>query len=510
MKKLTNITMLLLCCLALVFSACNRDELPTEGDPQDSINSASPLSGLILGISQDSNSPNSIDCIDFVYPITFFVYDSNQEQTGSQTVNSDSELLQFLSGLNTNHSYSIQYPIEVILQDGTIVEVNSNSELQDLIEACESNGNQVPSNMDQIMTSGSWFVSYFFDDQDETSNYAGYEFTFSTDNTAQATNGSNTVNGIWSLTNGATPDLTLFFGTSSPFDELDEDWDIIEATQDIIRLKHISGGNGDIDFLTYERIPGGGGGGGGGGQGSGPLVDVLIDGDWYVTLMSDDGNDETCIYQPYEFTFNANQTVVAVSANNTVNGSWSVINDSGVFNLILDFDLSGPDDPFEELNDDWDVLAYNAQSINLSDVSGGNGGTDYLNFGRQPVTNCGGGGGGGGGGAPLGDVLVDGQWYVQSYVDDGDDQTAIYQGYTLTFNTNGTVVAVNGSTTISGSWEVIGDPTELQLELDFNSQVPFDEFNDDWDVGNYTDVLVELFDISGGNGGTDYLTFAKL
>ena len=72
------------------------------------------------------------------------------------------------------------------------------------------------------------------------------------------------------------------------------------------------------------------------------------------------------------------------------------------------------------------------------------------------------------------------------------------------------MVAVNGSTTISGSWEVIGDPTELQLELDFNSQVPFDEFNDDWDVGNYTDVLVELFDISGGNGGTDYLTFAKL
>ncbi len=508
MKKLTNLSMLLLCCLTLVFSACNRDELPTEGDPQDSINTTSPLSDLILAISQDSSSPDAIDCIDFVYPITFFVYDSNQQQTGSQTVNSDTELLQFLSGLNVNHSYSIDYPIEVILQDGSIVEVNSNSELQGLIESCESGGNQVPSNLEQILTTGSWFITYFFDDQDETSNYAGYEFSFSTDNTAQATNGSNTVNGIWSLTSGSTPDLNLFFGTTSPFDELDEDWDIIEATQDIIRLKHISGGNGDVDFLTYERNPGsGGGGGGGGGQGSGPLVDVLIDGVWYVTLLEDDGNDETCDYQPYEFTFNSNQTVVAASTNNTVNGTWAVTNDSGTFDLILNFDISGPDDPFEDLNDDWDVLAYDMQNINLIDVSGGNGGTDYLNFGRQPVTNC---GGGGGGGAPLGDVLVDGQWYVQSYVDDGDDQTGLYQGYTLTFNTDGTVIAVNGSTNISGTWNVFGGANDLHLDLDFGSQFPFDEFNDDWDVSNYTDILVELFDISGGNGGTDYLTFAKL
>jgi hypothetical protein len=40
--------------------------------------------------------------------------------------------------------------------------------------------------------------------------------------------------------------------------------------------------------------------------------------------------------------------------------------------------------------------------------------------------------------------------------------------------------------------------------------MPFDEFNDDWDVVTYNNTRVELFDVSGGNGGTDYLTFQKL
>lgn len=497
----------LLLCLGLVFSSCTRDETLTVPAQEESFDANSPLSNLMMRTSQDSSAPESIDCIDFVYPITFFIYDSSQQQTGTQTVNNDQELFNFLTGLNAGVSVAIDFPIQVILQDGSTVEVNSNSELLSLISDCMNNSNQVPSDFEQILTTDSWFVTYFFDDTDQTNNFSGYEFTFATDNTAQATNGANIVNGTWNVTGGSTPDLNLFFGTSSPFDELNEDWDIIEATQDIIRLKHISGGNGDVDFLTYERTPNTGGGGGGGG--TGPLADTLTDGTWFVTLLNDDGNDETCDYQPYEFTFNNDQTVVAVSPNNTVNGTWEVTSSSSGVDLILNFETTGSNDPFDDLNDDWDVLGFDSQSINLIDVSGGNGGTDYLNFGREQVTGCGGTGGGGSQG--LVDVLQDGQWFVQSYIDSGNDETGNYNGYILTFNSDGTVDATNASGTISGSWNVISSSNNgLDLILDFGTQIPFDEFNDDWDVSNYTDTLVELFDISGGNGSTDYLTFAKL
>ena len=51
---------------------------------------------------------------------------------------------------------------------------------------------------------------------------------------------------------------------------------------------------------------------------------------------------------------------------------------------------------------------------------------------------------------------------------------------------------------------------DLDLLLDFGTQIPFDEFNDDWDVLNFTTTLVELQDVSGGGGGTDNLTLQKL
>src|SRR5690606_39407850 len=191
----------------------------------------------------------------------FFIYNSDQQQTGTQTVGNDGELLALLLSLDPGTYIALQFPINVVLQDGTVVEVNSNAELVTLISDCSSNGGGFPSDFETILTTGSWFVTYFFDDQDETGDFAGYEFTFNADNTAQAVSTANSVDGTWSLTNSNTPDLNLFFGNNTPFDELDEDWDIIEATQDIIKLKHISGGDGSVDFLTYERTPNGGGGG---------------------------------------------------------------------------------------------------------------------------------------------------------------------------------------------------------------------------------------------------------
>jgi hypothetical protein len=36
-----------------------------------------------------------------------------------------------------------------------------------------------------------------------------------------------------------------------------------------------------------------------------------------------------------------------------------------------------------------------------------------------------------------------------------------------------------------------------------------DDLSDDWDIISYTDTEIKLIDVSGGNGGTDYLTLTK-
>jgi len=500
MDKLTKFTFLAFLLIFMASSCTKEDSQPFDDSNTEMITVNSELGDLLLRTT-DGNNTSSIDCIDLVYPLTFFIYNSNQQQTGTQTVGNDGELLALLLSLDPGTYIALQFPINVVLQNGIIVEVNSNAELVTLISGCSSNGGGYPSNFETILTSGSWFVTYFFDDVDETSDFAGYEFTFAADNTAQSVGISNTIDGTWSLTGSNTPDLNLFFGTNAPFDELDEDWDIIEATQDIIKLKHISGGDGSVDFLTFERTPNGGGGGN-----TTEFTDNLKNGVWYVNLLDDDGNNETCDYVAYQFKFNANETVTATSTNNTVNGTWAVTNSSSGIDLVLNFEITGSDDPFEDLNDDWDLIDFNAQIIKLIDVSGGNGGTDYLNFGRNPYTDC----NGGGNTTELTNILMDAQWYVQSYIDDGDDETNDYNGYNLTFNTDGSVIAENSNNTITGTWSVVNSSNGLDVILDFGTAMPFDEFNDDWDVVTYTTTSVKLFDISGGNGGTDYLSFQKL
>jgi len=501
MKKLALLPVYLFIGL-LFFTSCSTEEDPQPDDTQTTINNTSLMANLLTRMSELPTEPTAITCVSINYPITLNIFNASGQQTGSQTINNDLELLVFISNLAPGTSFSIVFPITVTLENGTSLQINSLQELQDIILACDSSGGQVPGNFPAILTDGTWYVNYFFDDQDETFLFNGYQFNFNADNTALANNGSNQVNGTWNLSNSSTPDLILFFGSNSPFDELDEDWDILEVTPQIIRLKHVSGGDGSIDFLTFGRTPNTGGGTGGNPT---AFIENLTTGNWYVNLLDDDGEIETCHYVDYTFNFAANQTVTATSTNNTVNGTWQVQNSSSGIDLVLNFQITGDDDPFDDLNDDWDVVEFDANLISLLDVSGGNGGTDILKFGRTPAEGC----TGGGSAQALIDVMLNGSWFVASYLDDGNNQTGNYNGYEVTFNNGGSVVAANGTNTFNGTWAVTVSGSGLEVLLDFGAQVPFDEFNDDWDVEEFTQSAINLIDVSG-DGSIDKLRFEKL
>ncbi|MEZ4988540.1 MAG: hypothetical protein R2795_26535 [Saprospiraceae bacterium] len=38
----------------------------------------------------------------------------------------------------------------------------------------------------------------------------------------------------------------------------------------------------------------------------------------------------------------------------------------------------------------------------------------------------------------------------------------------------------------------------------------FEELNEDWEIISQSDTRIELVHVSGGNGGTDYLTFERI
>ena len=107
-----------------------------------------------------------------------------------------------------------------------------------------------------------------------------------------------------------------------------------------------------------------------------------------------------------------------------------------------------------------------------------------------------------------------GTWRITSYVDSGQDETNDFNGYTFTFGSDGTLTAENGTNTMTGTWSVTDDSSRSS-DIDFNIFFPvpdtndFEDLNDDWDIVSSMSTKLELIDVSGGNGGTDTLTFEK-
>lgn len=102
------------------------------------------------------------------------------------------------------------------------------------------------SNITDIVVNGNWKISLFQEDGSvKTSDYSGYSFIFNSNNTISATKNSLSTNGTWSSGNDDSKSkLVINFGSVSPLDELNEDWEILEKSSSIIKLKHISGGDG--------------------------------------------------------------------------------------------------------------------------------------------------------------------------------------------------------------------------------------------------------------------------
>ena len=108
----------------------------------------------------------------------------------------------------------------------------------------------------------------------------------------------------------------------------------------------------------------------------------------------------------------------------------------------------------------------------------------------------------------IGSTLQTGTWKVSYFNDSGKDETYYFTNYTFQFNSNGTVTATINSSNNNGTWSNSNDDSQDKLNLFFSS-IPLDELNSDWHILEQNSNTIKLEDVSGGNGGTDLLTFSK-
>jgi len=208
---------------------------------------------------------DDIECIDFKFPLTISIYNSDNQVSDVITINDDRSLYQFTDDLEDKEFAGFVFPITLILSDGTELSIRNNDELEDAIVNAEGTCDEDDDNdhddddvddsgLVSTLTTGQWKISYFFDEKDETGDYTGYVLTFTSNGVVKAVKGATTITGSWT-TNGddGSLELNMIFGETEPFDELTEDWDILEYNAQTIKLNDVSGGDGSIEYLTFSR-----------------------------------------------------------------------------------------------------------------------------------------------------------------------------------------------------------------------------------------------------------------
>lgn len=109
-----------------------------------------------------------------------------------------------------------------------------------------------------------------------------------------------------------------------------------------------------------------------------------------------------------------------------------------------------------------------------------------------------------------------GAWRITSFIDSGKDETSHFAGYTFTFDDDGTITSTSNTVTYSGNWSITDNNSnddspgsDIDFNIFFNLSNDFEDLNEDWHIVSQSSTRIELIHVSGGNGGTDTLTFEQ-
>lgn len=223
-------------------------------------------------LNEISNNCNTTDdmisCIDFEYPFSASVFDSQSELINTVTFENDKDLYRFVEDLEDTDVTSINFPITVVFSDDSRVVINGIDDLEDAIEDVvdedcdddddddDNNGDDTSMDVDsfsQILVDEEWEILKYKDNQsNETKNYKDFEFDFLNDGSVVIEDEENdeTINGTWSASKNADEKLEVNFdfGSEAPLDKLNGLWEVKKAEEEQIKLER------DDDGVSKDQL----------------------------------------------------------------------------------------------------------------------------------------------------------------------------------------------------------------------------------------------------------------
>lgn len=304
-----------------------------------------------------------VECLDFVYPITFYTFNGNEEEVDTVEVNNDAEMYLFLSSLPANFFASIVFPITVTV-NGEEQAVTGNGPLQTLINGCGqtttggSGGYYDYSITDilQQVENCTWNVSDVLD-ADNPGPYTDGYFTFNDNGITVLTTDTGDYPGTWSVDITTTGNYSLNIDVDG-FPEFSNQWLVMGITETQVSLVF---GNDMLELMLNCDNQ--------------PIATTCSEAEIAANLLE-------CIWKITDY--NGSTTLSSYNLIFNADGSLQFIQEPGLFSttttymvgvtttgVMINFGaISGPS--IQVLTGTWAVTDCGGAYIELTDVIDGN------------------------------------------------------------------------------------------------------------------------------------------
>ena len=184
------------------------------------VNNYNELSAFANNCNGENIPDDDIECVDFQYPISASIFNSNNEMIDTDTFSTDEDLYGFIDGLEQYDIVTMDFPIAVSLSDGTLTNVENLNELEAVLNtyryACDEDDDYNFDDDDCNECTIAQLTSYLTGCQnwivdrlrrDDSSNtedyYEDYFFNFYSDGTVISTFFTRTYEGTWTASGTA-------------------------------------------------------------------------------------------------------------------------------------------------------------------------------------------------------------------------------------------------------------------------------------------------------------------
>ncbi|GAA4236116.1 hypothetical protein GCM10022291_19740 [Postechiella marina] len=451
------------------------------------ISNSQALDDLVAGCHDENEEDDDIECIDFQYPISFAIYNPDFQVINTITIENDRALYRFIKRVRNEEVFaSLNFPVTMKLADGSLVEVNNNNALENVINEAKDNCDEDDDNnyhdddftkesLDTYLKLCPWVVYEFKrNEEDLGDTYKQYTIKFIDNNVLKMrSKEGELLTGSWSTRvtdNGAL--IKLEFDNLADFTL---EWFVYDLGKESIKFFQVGGNkillkkNCDV-VVDYTKEY---------------IENVLQECLWRVARLTVNGteNDKQYIGEPLKFLENS---VVKLKVNgDLVDGTYQIesINNSFILQVTID--------ERPNLKLEWAITFLDDDLIKLANAD------NKLTLERHCV----------GEDQDLNDIETiltsswgagwDGDWIVTSYIDGDTQQKDEFQSYTLTFSETGSVNVyhneVPNNVSYTGSWLAYRS-ADLFLGLNFKNNSPFNNLNHRWKINAVSQDRIELRD----------------